>query len=1505
MKRKLQIGLSLILYLLILNNSYSQTNYDMQAENGNTITSCNAFLTSDYNCSYSFSYCQNENYTVTFYTGSANSRFLSTFDTPFTQDGYTIEYLENGYLFDTSDTLFIYDGPDASSPLMHKFTGESGTYPIYSSGSYITFKFVSSNYSNLDFGFGVLLSCVSLSQSPKSCNGNAPASNFIEDIPNICNLNGYCGNTSNYYTSDLPYNLTETSDLFPGTIQNNSWISFVADSTAAEFNVKVTNCSKNMGIQLAVYSLEDNKFSVISDTSKAGSYITYSPSFDIKIPYNTPSNPNAIPPLVKGQKYYIMIDGSGGDVCDYTVKADEKSGIAIQANAGTDQTICKGQTASLNASGAKTYSWSPATGLDDPNISNPKANPTTTITYIVTMTATGLNTDCPFKGNDTVIVNVKSLPVINAGKDTSLCSGKSINLSVTAPGGSTYTWSNGNSVSTISVSPTQTTNYKITVTNNGCNSKDSVSVTVNPNPQFNLGADFTINPGDSAILNPTITNGSTYSWSSGEKTKSITAKPTSTTTYTLTSTSPNGCTTTDNVVVSVAVSSANAGPDQTICLGDSATLIGSGNGTYSWNNGSTTKTIKVKPASTTTYILYVKLGTSTYSDTAVVYVNSTTINVAADKPTICNGQTAILTASGGDTYTWNSGCSSATCNVSPSTTTTYKVTGTKNGCSNTANIIVSVNSLPPVKATAKPSSICKGQLDTLTATGADTYSWSTTASSNSLILAPTATTTYTVTGTSSGCTASNNVVVTVNNLPNVNVSASSLTVCVGNNDTLYATGATTYKWDNGLGNGTPRIISPTTTTTYTVTGSNGTCSNIASITINVNPLPAVNVGNDTAIVNGQSANITPKVSGANSYVWSDGETQINIHPSPTVTTTYTLTVKSAGNCTASDQIVITVTNPVTVSAGKDQVICNGESATLAATATNGCTYTWSYENSHSQSITVKPTVNTSYNVTASLNGNTATSSVWVIVITPVANAGNDTVICKGNSITLPSETPYQQGSIKWNTGETTDKITDNPVADKKYSVTASMSIGSKTCSVSDSVTVKVLSVIAEAGQDTAICYGQSDILNAIASPAGNYHYTWYDFYNNQIGAKPQLSVSPTSDSTMYRLKVKSDLSIGCEAVDSVKIFVNRTTANITPKYDTICKGNTVNLTATGGGTYSWSNGMTTANISESPTISKNYYVTVTKNNCTDIDTAFVSIKIMNVSAGDNINKCLDNTSPVVLTAKVDTSFHGTITYSWNTGENTATINVNPTLTTTYTVKVTEGICYETSTVLVSVFDTKADAGKDTSICQGNAISLKGTGGGKYKWSTSDTTSIITVNPSTTTTYTLTVNKSICSDIDTVIVKVNTIEPVTSPDTTECDDVEITLLASGGVKYLWSTSDTISFIKVKPNVPTTYSVTITDINGCSASKNITVKICDLLRFPNVITPNGDIYNDKFVIKNKSENTKVYIFDRWGRKVFSSDNYKDDWNAQDQSAGTYFFIIETQTGNKKNGFVEVIK
>lgn len=404
--------------------------------------------------------------------------------------------------------------------------------------------------------------------------------------------------------------------------------------------------------------------------------------------------------------------------------------ISTGVNAGTDQEICIGDTSILTATGAVSYSWN--TGETTASIT---VNPSVTTTYTVTGTSSDGSTS-----TDTITVTVNSIPIANAGADQTICEGEETTLN--ASGGNTYLWSNGAITQNITVSPTSTTNYSVIVSQGSCSSTDEVMVTVKPRQTINAGNDVDIYLGESTTL--TVVGTGNILWSTGETTASIIVSPSNTTTYTASITEINGCTSTDDVTVTVVDNfAANAGADVAICEGESTMLTASGGTEYLWNTGETTASITVSPMSTTVYSVLVTQGSNSATDEVTVIVDSLPILQVSEDKTINLGEYVTLSVSGAYTYQWSNGATQPNIAVSPQQTTVYSVIGYTNDCSDIAQVTVNVtNSV--VAYAGKDMTICNGDTQTLIANGGETYLWSTGEITKSIDVTPSEDTTYTV-----------------------------------------------------------------------------------------------------------------------------------------------------------------------------------------------------------------------------------------------------------------------------------------------------------------------------------------------------------------------------------------------------------------------------------------------------------------------------------------------------------------------------------------------------------------------------------------------------------------------------------------------------------------------------------------------------------------------------------------------------------------------------------------
>ncbi len=566
-----------------------------------------------------------------------------------------------------------------------------------------------------------------------------------------------------------------------------------------------------------------------------------------------------------------------------------------------------GSTVTLNASGGTIFAWTPGVTLNDSTIANPTATPVVTTLYHVVVTDANACSN-----NDSVLVTINPLPIINAGLDTAICFGDTTQL--LASGGISYVWSPATGLSNTTIAnplafPTNTTTFIVVGTDiNSCVATDSVLVTINPLPTINAGTDLWLCIGDSVQLN--ASGGISYLWTPSLGLSNTTifnpfAFPLIPTNYTVTGIDANGCAANDTIFINVG----NQVPitmrtDTTICLGDSVLLGGnptSINGTtFAWFptgslDNSTLANPTAFPTLTTTYYVVATNDTCTTMDSITITVNVPIINAGLDTA-ICFGDTTQLLASGGISYVWSPATGLSNTTIAnplafPTNTTTFIVVGTDiNSCVATDSVLVTINPLPTINAGADVS-LCKGDSVQLNATGGVTYNWSPNTNisnpnvSNPFVY-PTTTSIYYVNGIDvNSCTNSDSIVISVFTIP----SLVDTSMCIGDSMQLIVLGPAnaTYNWTPITDLSNPTIFNPYTSTQVTITyfvtvQDTSGCTDTTSITVSMQSKPVVDFTVATSpACEGILADFTNLSTSASNFLWNfgDGNNSTEINPS--------------------------------------------------------------------------------------------------------------------------------------------------------------------------------------------------------------------------------------------------------------------------------------------------------------------------------------------------------------------------------------------------------------------------------------------------------------------------------------------------------------------------------------------------------------------------------------------------------------------------------------------------
>lgn len=919
----------------------------------------------------------------------------------------------------------------------------------------------------------------------------------------------------------------------------------------------------------------------------------------------------------------------------------------------------------------------------------------------------------------------------------------------------------------------------------------------------------------------------------------------------------------------------------TICAGSSASLTVTANGTgipspisYNWYSTSfggtpvfTGNPYNTGALSVGTYTYYAGTCPGTYRIPVVVTVlNAPTLTLTANPTSICVGQTATLTANGASSYTWSpstglSATSGSVVSANPAGTQTYTVVGANGTCTDTKTITLTVTPAPTLTAVASATTICSGTAVTFTASGTSTYTWSANAGSVTTATAtatPASSATFTVNGANGGCSATFTLAVNVIATPTVTAVASPTTICSSGSSTLTASGAATFTWSANANSATTATtsVAPGTTDTFTVTGDNGGgCTSTKTVTVNVVATPTISVNpSPAAICSGSSVTFT--ASGATNYTWSANAgsvTTATASVSPTVNTNYTVTGDNGGGCVSTQTVDVTITPTPNLNAvASSTAICNGSSIIL--TGTGATSYTWSANAGgvNTATATASPTVTTTFTVTGDSLGCPTTKTVSVVVNNPPTQADSVSV----SAACGQSNGSYQLNSVTGGTGPYQINFNNTgftTISSFTYTV-PNLSAGNYPVVIQDNAgcTYSTSVIINNTGGITAV---DSSITNAACNPSNSGAIALnsvtggtgpYQVSVNGGGFSPIASFPyniPGLTAGTYTLTVKD--ASGCIHITQITVAppsggitsVGSTSQNalcVPPASGSI----SINSITGGTGPYQVSvNGGSYTSISSLPYsipgLTANTYTLDVQDalGCTNTSTV-----IVNGSSGPTnalVSTVKDTCGKNVGTLTITNVVGGTPTYSYNIngGTNQSSNVFNGLATGHYTVTVTDAngcmFVHYDSVLNVLPPPTPVITGPGA-VCQGGNATLTSSSASGNTWSTSATTQTISVN--TSGTYTVSVTQNGC--VSTSAPFTFTVNPnptlTVSPSTTICAGGSTTLSASGGTSYTWTPATGLSStsngtVTANPTVPTTYTVSTTDANNCSATSTVDIAV----------------------------------------------------------------------------------
>ena len=1113
--------------------------------------------------------------------------------------------------------------------------------------------------------------------------------------------------------------------------------------------------------------------------------------------------------------------------------------------------VCAGESVRIYVSGGLSYKWS-----TNETTSSIIVVPTGSETYSVTVK--GIN-DCEETLNITQPIEVIPVPVAKITVSNNECS--AIGAMLTASGGEAYLWAEGQTNQSIVTE--EAVLYEVRVSNgNGlCTDTESIWVTTDFQPE--ISGDAQLCQGQGTTL--TATGGNSYLWANGATSSSITVLPADVGTHSYKVEVTSGICSREvsrTITVKAKPTATILGPNKA-CYNGSVTLTASGTGTYKWSTGATTSSISPSLLqSSQTYGLTITDPITQCSSTDqhdVIVLERPALN---DVPnSICAGGSVNLSVSGGSSYSWNVGGTTASIVHSPSSFTEYRVTVTDaHGCVYSLSKTVNVSASPNINF-GGGTSICAGQSLNVTAIGGQSYRWDyNNATTATITVNPTQNTTYTVTATSSGgCVASAQRVITVKPSPVGNINAPG-SICPGQSVTLIASGGNTYRWTEGNATTASITVSPTQNTNYTVSITNTEgCTVVKShaIAVNISGL-ANNDGPLTCSKTTATLLGTSSAQGA-SYRWKNASgVEIASTPSTMVSTpgVYTLEISAPGGCTftTATEVLLDRQIPIVSASNAGVITCTQSSVNLLGTfSLSPASYEWR----NGSGTLIANTLNASTNVAGTYtlkataaNGcsGTASTTVTADLATPQASILHDgPLTCTKTSVTLNANPNNPNLQYTWsNSGGSVIASNSSSVvvtATGNYQLEAR---GSNGCPTTASATITQsgnFPNISVNNPGTISCIGPEATISGNSTTPG-VTYAWYNPNGKLMTTQKSFTANIAGT---YTLKVTSaegcvssasttlgEYVLGGQAT-TLSVGGNSTNSSFA-QGELTCTTNSITMSASARNAgYSisvyWTNAAgTVLSTTKQLTVSSPGYYYLKQNDCPLVKEILIKenrpAPVVQI-AGEKL-VCVGKST--TLTAS------GGGQYNWSSEATSSTITTDFIYSpTTYTVTVSTGTyCSTVANVTVSNYPSMViNIDGVTSLCAGTFVPLTASGGYTYKWSHNNaTTESINVAPLVPTTYTVTAT----SDKGCTAIKTHVISTVKSqpndfalnglPTVAFCGEAALNMSVVNPIStytWKWSTGETTTNLQKTLSSSQTVSVTATRSNGCTRIKAIPITV----------------------------------------------------------------------------------
>ncbi|HWY10862.1 MAG TPA: hypothetical protein VN026_06045, partial [Bacteroidia bacterium] len=564
--------------------------------------------------------------------------------------------------------------------------------------------------------------------------------------------------------------------------------------------------------------------------------------------------------------------------------------------------------------------------------------------------------------------------------------------------------------------------------------------------------------------------------------------------------------------------------------------------------------------------------------------------------------------------------------------------------------------------------------------------------------------------------------------PNLTITAVTSSSCSAGSATATVAGGTgpyTYTWSPTGGNAS--TVTGVATGNYTVTVKDATGCQVgtATVAISASAGPTISIASATTICAGSSANLT--ASGASTYTWSPGATLntttgANVVATPPATQIYSVSGTSTAGCVGIQTVQVTV-NPMPVPViGSNSPVCLG--APINLTSSGGTGYSWTGPNAFSSALQ-NPTIPSAavvnagvYTVNVTSLGCSKTATVNVVITTPTSSAANTGPYCAGSTISLttPAATSYTwSGPSAFASNAQNPNIPAcTPVMTGIYTV--NVTTGGCTASATTNVVVNALPTPA-ASNTGPYCPGNTIQLNVGAFTT----YTWSgpSAFNSNVQNATQTNAQPVNSGN-YTVTVTD--ANGCKNTATTNVVVNPTPVIVIGSNSPVCLNNAINLTSTGGGTYSWTGPNAFTSTLQNPTVAAAttinagvYNVTVTNLGCTSTASVNVIVTTPTTSASNTGPYCAGSTMQLNTPIATSYTWSGPGGFSSN-AQNATQANSTTLMSGTYTIIASIGTCTASATtnVIVNPLPTP-NAISNSPICFGQTLNLTGTGGTTYTW----------------------------------------------------------------------------------------------------------------------------------------------------------------------------------------------